>query len=96
NGYCKNHEKRAKNQAITDTRTERRTHLQQASLRYVFDPTQSTEVSSEAVSSSQGTVEPRGSIGALAGGRAIAQWNTAKFLKLCFDNCTEIGVKEKD
>nr|GEW49570.1 ubiquitin-activating enzyme E1 1-like isoform X2 [Tanacetum cinerariifolium] len=44
---------------------------QQASLGYVFDPTQSTEVSSEAVSCSQGTVEPHGSIGALAGVRAI-------------------------
>nr|GEX74281.1 hypothetical protein [Tanacetum cinerariifolium]GEZ38188.1 hypothetical protein [Tanacetum cinerariifolium] len=51
---------------------EGQAHWQQASLGYVFDPTHSTEVSSEAVSSSQGIVEPYGSIGALAGGRAIA------------------------
>nr|GEV47576.1 hypothetical protein [Tanacetum cinerariifolium] len=69
---------------------------QQASLGYVFDPTQSSEVSSEAVSSSQGIVEPHGLIGSLAGNRAIAQWNTEEFsLKLCFDNCIEIGTLSK-
>nr|GEV21065.1 ubiquitin-activating enzyme E1 1-like isoform X2 [Tanacetum cinerariifolium] len=51
--------------------------LQSASLR--IEP-----VSSEAVSSSQGTVELHGSIGALAGGRAIAQWNTADFSEVLF------------
>nr|GEZ71459.1 ubiquitin-activating enzyme E1 1-like isoform X2 [Tanacetum cinerariifolium] len=57
---------------------------QHASLGYVFDPTKSTKVSSEVVSCSQGTVEPHGSIGALAGGRAIAQWNTAEFSEALF------------
>ncbi|GJW33879.1 zinc finger protein ZPR1-like protein [Tanacetum coccineum] len=61
-----------------------RTREQQASLGYVFDPTQSTEVSSEAVSSSQGTVEPHGSVGAVAGRRAIAQGNTVEFSEALF------------
>nr|GEU58927.1 zinc finger protein ZPR1-like [Tanacetum cinerariifolium] len=61
-----------------------RTPEQQASLGYVFDPTQSTEVSSEAVSSSQGTVEPHGSVGAVAGRRAIAQGNTVEFSEALF------------
>nr|GEX19751.1 RNA-directed DNA polymerase, eukaryota [Tanacetum cinerariifolium] len=52
--------------------------LQSASLR--IEP----EVSSEAVPSSQGTVEPHGSIAALAGGRAIAQWNIAEFSEALF------------
>nr|GEY10105.1 ubiquitin-activating enzyme E1 1-like isoform X2 [Tanacetum cinerariifolium] len=62
----------------------KRTRYQQASLGYVIDPTQSSEVSSEAVLSSQGTVEPHGLIGSLAGGRAIAQCNTAEFSEALF------------
>ncbi|GJQ89479.1 F-box/LRR-repeat protein 25-like protein [Tanacetum coccineum] len=50
----------------------KRNREQKASLGYVFEQTQSTEVSSEAVSSSQGVVELHGSVG-----RAIAQWNSA-------------------
>ncbi|GKD88735.1 hypothetical protein Tco_1364242, partial [Tanacetum coccineum] len=49
----------------------KRNREQKASLGYVFEQTQSTEVSTEAVSSSQGVVEPHGSVG-----RAIAQWNS--------------------
>ncbi|GKD65655.1 reverse transcriptase domain-containing protein [Tanacetum coccineum] len=52
---------------------------QKASLGYVFDQTQSTEVSSEALSSSQGAVEPHGSVG-----RAIAQWNSVDFSEALF------------
>ncbi|GJT52750.1 ubiquitin-activating enzyme E1 1-like protein isoform X2 [Tanacetum coccineum] len=52
------------------------------------------EVSSEAVSSSQGTVEPHGSVGAVAGSRAIAQRNTVEFSEAFFDNCTEIDSTE--
>lgn len=53
-----------------------RSQEQQASLGYVFDPTQSSQVA--------GNVEPHGSVGAVAGRRAIAQGNTAEFAQALF------------
>ena len=53
-------------------------------MGYVFDPTLSAEVSNEAASGSQETVEPHGSVGAVAGRRAIAQGNTAEFSEALF------------
>ncbi|KAL8202131.1 hypothetical protein R6Q57_011278, partial [Mikania cordata] len=51
-----------------------RTHEQDASLGFAFDPTQSSEAS----------FEPHGSVGALAGRRAIAQGNSPEFAEALF------------
>lgn len=53
-------------------------------MGYVFYPTQLAKVSNEATSSSEETVEPHGSVGAVTGRLAIAQGNTAKFSKALF------------
>ncbi|KAK9062897.1 hypothetical protein SSX86_020087 [Deinandra increscens subsp. villosa] len=51
-----------------------RTHEQNALLGYALDPTQSSEAS----------VEPHGSVGAVAGRRAIAQGNSPEFAEALF------------
>ncbi|KAI3746407.1 hypothetical protein L6452_08840 [Arctium lappa] len=64
-----------------------RTREQQALLGYVADPTQSAEVVNEALSNnfpSQATIEPHGSVGAVAGRRAIAQGNSAELAEALF------------
>nr|GEY34730.1 zinc finger protein ZPR1-like isoform X1 [Tanacetum cinerariifolium] len=57
---------------------------EESGKRQTYTHNHGSEVSSEVVSCSQGTVEPHGSIGALIGGRAIAQWNTTEFSDALF------------
>ncbi|KAL7614650.1 hypothetical protein Lser_V15G05665 [Lactuca serriola] len=64
-----------------------RSHEQQATLGYLFDPSLSAEVNNQTSLNnipSEGTVEPHGSVGAVAGRRAIAQGNTVEFAEALF------------
>ncbi|KAK1423671.1 hypothetical protein QVD17_18978 [Tagetes erecta] len=60
-----------------------RTPEQQASLGYLVDQSQTREQENEASSTNQ-TSEPHGSVGAVAGRRAIAQGSSAEFAESLF------------
>lgn len=60
-----------------------RTPEQQASLGYLVDQSQTREQENEASSTNQ-TSEPHGSVGAVAGRRAIAQGTSAEFAESLF------------
>ncbi|KAL7602310.1 hypothetical protein Lser_V15G22238 [Lactuca serriola] len=62
-----------------------RTHDQQASLGYLVDQSQTREhENDESSNKNNQTSQPHGSVGAVAGRRAIAQGNTAEFTETLF------------
>ncbi|KAL7599082.1 hypothetical protein Lser_V15G22227 [Lactuca serriola] len=62
-----------------------RTHDQQASLGYLVDQSQTREhENDESSNKNNQTSQPHGSVGAVAGRRAIAQGNTAEFAETLF------------
>ncbi|CAI9270987.1 unnamed protein product [Lactuca saligna] len=65
-----------------------RSHEQQATLGYLFDPSLSAEVNNQTslnnIPSEGGVEPPHGSVGAVAGRRAIAQGSTVEFAEALF------------
>lgn len=61
-----------------------RTPQQQAFLGYLVDPSQTRETGDEASAGDQREREPYGSVGAIAGRRAIAQGNSTEMAEALF------------
>lgn len=73
-----------------------RTHDQQASLGYLVDQSQTREhENDESSNKNNQTSQPHGSVGAVAGRRAIAQGNTAEFAETLFRYTAPEEVLEK-